>query len=95
MPRYKLRTLLIVLALGPVALAVVWFLTMENPPIAVLTVVWSALFLAVVIFDRGQVLRALGMSAVEWLAIVGIGIMLLALLNPGVPLPPPTSCLHF
>jgi len=61
--RYRLRTLMIVLALGPMVLAAVWYITIGNPPPAykreifflmfLLAGVLTAILCRSVIYERG------------------------------------------
>ena len=76
--RYRLRTLMIATAIEPPFLAIASLVSERYPAVAVLIVVWSVAFV-VSLAQWPRAKSRLGLTVVEWLAIVGIVTCLVAL----------------
>lgn len=79
--RYRLRTLLILLALGPPTAGFSALLSEDRPVAAVLFVVWSVAFVISLITERLQK-AALGLTVTEWLVVLAIVALGVDLLGP-------------
>ena len=69
--RFRLRTLMIVLALGPPCIGFVALMARERPVTAALIVLWSLAFFTSVT-DREWAVAYLGLFLAEWLVIIAI-----------------------
>jgi disulfide bond formation protein DsbB len=90
MPRYRLRTLLTLLAVGPPILAAAW-LARNDPGIVLVTSLWCATFAASVTYSERTV-RHFGLTVAEWLVILAVVVVLSALLMPSPSLEARTHC---
>ena len=81
--RFRLRTLMIGLALAPPSIGFAALMARERPLIAVLIVQWSLTFFTSVT-DREWAVAYIGLSLAEWLVIFAIAACLLELLMPEI-----------
>jgi hypothetical protein len=79
--RYRLRTLLIVLAIGPPAIGFAVLLGSSNPVKAILLVAWSMAFVVSLITERPS-RTGVGLTVTEWLVVLAIAALAVDLLGP-------------